>query len=379
MRLKRLSSIGWFSAVSVVLFLMCVSMTFWSIHRKPSISEAGDNPRFGTEESVVEQVDTAYVTNHDRTHVLVQTSTTTEENLDPQLACEGVQWWKIEHNEMIPKKCLDALDRRYLDEDSGCFTYGGLSFGKSISFHRVFVDPFGDRERVLQALQQAECWTDNDHWTKEARRQNCHSDSFVSYAISRHLCQKIETRNWENSLQFHWVKSKCREKDKVIDEAAYFEKLANSQLGGLVEKYYERMNVRPSVTTLLLLALVLNDETAIGLSFDDSNLWRKYAWKSPLSLMSMVPDWEELGIENYDAPEIDQRKALEIALDVAVGLEEVGVEPNWRNLVDASQRWVTTDTDTLQEAISELRHALDPIKNRSKLRAISEMERIATH
>ncbi|MCY4142639.1 MAG: hypothetical protein OXG08_02980 [Gammaproteobacteria bacterium] len=381
MRLRRLSAIGWISAVTVFLIFLFFSMAFWTFFNGPAIHETDDDIKVVTKEAMKEQVRTGHSFSSVPSPLPNKQAKLTGKTVDdPHSACEEVEWWKIEYSEEIPQKCLDALDRNYLDRDSGFFAFGGMSFGKSISFHRIFADPVGDRERVLQALQRADCWTTNDYWSEEGRRQRCHSDSFVSYGISLFLCRKIETRKWENSLQFHWVKAKCRDKNQLLDEESYFERLANSRLGSLVEEYYERTNVRPSVNALLLLAIELQDETAIGLSFDDGNLARKYAWKAPLEIMSMIPDWEELGLnEHLDLPIVDHREAIEIALNVAEGLEELGVEPNWYNLVETSRLWVTTDTDTMQDAITELRGTLDPINDKSKLRAIGQMESISIH
>ncbi len=379
MQLRRLSSIGRISAVSVFLMFVFVSLTLLTFLNEPTIPETDDDIRDITEESMDEQDRSDYSFNPVPSPQPSQHAKLTQKSVDDlHSACEGVEWRKIEHNDEIPKKCFDALDRNFLDRDSGSFAFGGMSFGKSISFHRIFADPVGDRERVLQALQRAECWTTNDYWSEEALRQGCHSDSFVSYGISLFLCRKFETREWENSLQVHWAKAKCRDKNELLDEESYYERLANSQLGSLVEEYYERTNVQPSVNALLLLAMELKDETAIGLSFDDGNLARKYAWKAPLEIMSMIPGWEELGVNEYlDLPIVDHREAVEIAINVAEGLEELGVEPNWYNLVETSQNWVTTDTDTFQDAITAHRSTLDPINDKSKLRAIDQMENIS--
>lgn len=380
MEMVRSSVLGWISITSVTVCILCGLLIYVAIHRGSSQQEEFDVRGYEIEESAEDQIDKGRSNLFEANSITDDKPTMTNDSLhsdDPHVACEGVQWWKVESEEMISESCFDALENKYLDADSGKFTFSGMSFGKTITYRRIFGDPVEDRELVLQALQRSDCWADEEYWDIEARRQHCHSNAFVSYGISLRLCQKVRSKTWRNanSLQGHWVKAMCQRKDELIDETAYFEDLVNSQLPKLMEKYYGQKEVRPFYNALLLLAMELLDETAVGLSFNDGELGRTFAWKKPLFVMKLVPNWENLGAsEDFKLPDIDHRRAIEIAVDVAVGLEELGVEPNWQNLVEQFPRWVTSTTDTHEEAIKELRSTFDPINDQAKLRALNKLE-----
>lgn len=378
MRLSLSLLVRWKLAFSVVLLafvliLICAALIFGS-----SRSEGQAAVEVGIEKTNDGSVGLGSINSRDQPLELTPVSSNAEsakDHLDPSVACAGVQWWKIEHEEMIPQNCFDALEYKFLDEDAGKFAFSGMSFGKTITFQRVFADPLGDIERVLEVLNRAECWTEEVYWSQAARRENCHSDSFVSYGILQTLCSYTDSKRWRISLQDRWVNARCHQLVEQVDGSMYQEKLSTSPLSNLMYKYYKRKSTSPVNHSLLLLAVELMDETAVGLSFDD-DLSDKFPWKSPLSVMWVIPHWDELGWLDPDKiPTIDHKRAMEVALDVAVGLEELGVEPNWKNLVDESLLWVTTDSDTFQEAIVELNASLDPISDHQKLLAIRMMER----
>ncbi len=378
MRLSLSLLARWKLAFSVVLLafvliLICGALIFGS-----SRSEGQAAVEVSAEKANEGNVGLGSISSRDQPLELTAVSSNAEsakDHLDPSVACAGVQWWKIEHEEMIPQNCFDALEYKFLNEDAGKYAFSGMSFGKTITFQRVFADPLGDIERVLEVLNRTECWTEEVYWSQAARRENCHSDSFVSYGILQTLCSYTDSKRWRTSLQDRWVNARCHQLVEQVDGSMYQEKLSTSPLSKLMYKYYKRKSTNPVYHSLLLLAVELMDETAVGLSFDDE-LSDKFPWKSPLSVMWVIPHWDELGWLDPDKiPTIDHKQAMEIALDVALGLEELGVEPNWINLLDESLLWVTTDTDTFQEAIVELSTTLDPINDHQKLRAMRTMER----
>lgn len=378
MRLSLSLLSRWKLGISFVL-LVALILIFGALFFGSSRFEEQTAAGVGTVKANVGSVGLGSISSRDQPLELATVSTngeSTKKHLDPSSACEGVQWWKIEREEEIPLTCFDALENRFLEEDAGKYTYSGMSFGKTITFHRIFADPMGDAERVLEALHRKECWTEEVYWSQSARRENCHSESFVSYGILQTLCSYMYTKRRRTSLQDHWVKARCYRMVDEFDKSIYVEKFSASPLSNLMEKYYEWEDIRSIRESVLLLAVEMIDETAIGLSFMDSELHRKYAWKERLPVMYLVPHWEELGwTENMELPKIDHKKAMEVALDVALGLEELGVEPNWKNLVNQSLLWITTDTDTFQDAIVELNATLDPISDHQKLRAMRTMER----
>lgn len=379
MRLSLSLLARWKLAFSVVLLAFVLILTCGALIFGSSRSEGQAAVDVSAEKANEGSVGLGSISSRDQPLELTAVSSNAEsakDHLDPSVACAGVRWWKIEHEEMIPKKCFDALEYKYLDEDAGKYASSGMSFGKTITFNRIFEDPMGDAERVLEALHCAECWTEEVYWSQSARRENCHSESFASYGILQSLCGYTDTKRWRTSLQDHWVKARCQRMIEEFDESIYLEKFSASPLSNLMQKYYEWGDIGSIHHSILLLAVEMIDETAIGLSFMDSELQRKYAWKGPLPVMWMIPHWDELGWgERIEVPEIDHKRAMEVALDVAVGLEELGVEPNWKNLVDESILWVTTDTDTFQDAINKLNATLDPIGDHQKLRAMRTMQR----
>lgn len=379
MRLNLSLLARWKLAFSVVLLLFILILICGALIFGSFASEEQAAVGVGTEKANEGSVGLGSISSRDQPLELATLSFSAEsdkDHRDPSVACAGVPWWKIEHEEMIPEKCFEALEYTFLPEDAGKYASSGMSFGKTITFQRVFADPVGDIERVLEALNRTECWTEEIYWSKSARRENCHSDSFVSFGISQSLCRYINGKRGRTSLQDHWVKARCHRMIDEFDMSIYLEKFSASPLSNLMQKYYDWGDIRSIHNSILLLAVEMIDETAIGLSFMDSELQRKYAWKRPLPVMWMIPHWDELGWgERIEVPEIDHKRAMEVALGVAVGLEELGVEPNWINLLDESLLWVTTDTDTFQEAIVELSTTLDPISDHRKLRAMRTMER----
>lgn len=379
MRLNLSLLARWKLAFSVVLLLFVLTMICGALIFGSSRYERHAEVEVGNANANEGSVGLGSISSRDQELELATPSTNAEsakDQRDPSIACSGVQWWKIEHEKMLPQECLDALEYKFLDEDAGKYAYSGMSFGKTIAFRRIFADPVGDIERVLEALHRNDCWSEEIYWSRSARRVNCHSESFVSYGIFQSLCDYIDMKRRRASLQDHWVKARCQRTNDGFEESIYLEKFSASPLSNLMQKYYEWGDIGSIHHSILLLAVEMVDETAIGLSFMDSELHRKYAWKRPLPVMRMIPHWDEIGlIERIEVPTIDHRQAMEIALDVALGLEELGVEPNWKNLVDESLLWVTTDTDTFQDAIVKLSTSVDPISDHRRLRAMRTMER----
>ena len=295
---------------------------------------------------------------------------------DWEIACTGVDWWAIAEGGDIPRECLNALDYLFLDEGAAQYAFG-MSFGLPISFRRVFSDPKQDQNRMLDALKQANCWEDLSEWSPQEHRRLCHADAFMSYSIALFLCKEKELQKWASATQDHWIRTKCQTMSDSIDDMDFRERSDNTPFLPILDRIYGRDETYPTYALLHLLAVFLGDPTALGLPLNAWLLSEKHPWRAGLILMS----YQQADAFHYETRmaygEFTYIQSLSIALDAAVGLSKLDVEPNWQNLMKESSRRVSSDEHSLQHAFLELGSALDPIDDREKLLALNRLEQVA--
>lgn len=122
----------------------------------------------------------------------------------------------------------------------------------------------------------------------------------------------------------------------------------------------------------------LGDETAVGLSMLQNGLLAKnhHVWRRNFSFAALAKHDAEW-VKIWGLPEFDIERTMSMALEIALGIQAVGVEPNWQNLVEEALTWTTTDEGSIQEAVLELGSDLDPLDDIEELRALDRFEQVA--
>ena len=103
--------------------------------------------------------------------------------------------WSAEfdgENPQISEECLSAFgeymkrEARVLGRES---ILQLIIFNDPMTYERIFRDPLGDRERVLEALSRPECqFTDNELIRWELK-ETCHADAFANYINFLRVCK----------------------------------------------------------------------------------------------------------------------------------------------------------------------------------------------
>lgn len=99
--------------------------------------------------------------------------------LDPRVVCQDPLG-------ELSDECLDALDAYFLDKSFVWQDFDWIPL--PLTYQRIFVDPSGDRERVLAALKRPECRLEEGtiRWDL---MESCHAESFANYANIVYFCQ----------------------------------------------------------------------------------------------------------------------------------------------------------------------------------------------
>lgn len=295
---------------------------------------------------------------------------------DWEVACAGVDWWEVAAEGEILEECLNALDHLYLEEEAGQFAFN-VSFGQPITFGRIFANPENDRNRVIDALQLAQCWEETQEWNSLEKTRLCYTDSFVSYSIFLFLCEEKELETFASARQDHWIRAKCQNLESSNEALEFSKVISGTPFFKLLDQLYGRDETYPTYTLLHLLAVFLGDPTALGLPVNAWLLSEKHPWRLSLTIMAYQQHDKLPGQLSSAYGDISNIQSLRMALNVAVGLRELEVEPNWQNLLQMSQLLAKSSEDSLQDAFIELGSSLNPIDDREELLALDSLEQVA--
>ena len=384
MRLRFLSRVGWIAA-AIAVCIVLTALTFVTLNNHSSESNPATEETVFAEGATAVPLKASTLARVDQTPPAQGTApfATEGEIYDVDLACDGVAWWENSEDTSISADCFDALNQHYIDKDAATFGFSGASFGDPISFRKIFMDPKSDRERILSVARVDECWTEDGWRSQEERRQVCHADSFVNYGMLMYLCEQGSFRRsrhnrfYEKAMIEHWILAKCLNKDKAFEESYYSEILNSPSFLDLMKHQYGNEVKHPDFSTLLTLAANMGHKVALGLPVLELGLMEKHPWRNRLGFMALFSDEEFRLRSAIELDDIHQVQSLSFVLEVAVELQEEGVEPNWPNLLRKSQDWVTSKEDSLQEAIIELNNTLDPVDDAARLKALDKIERVA--
>lgn len=99
-----------------------------------------------------------------------------------------------------------------------------------MTYERVFSDPVGDFERIMDALSREECRRVNQSEVNSEIADSCHADAFTNFAVFFNDCHQrsaekhfarwqhsLKKATWQDYLANRWVDSKREEFDSVFE------------------------------------------------------------------------------------------------------------------------------------------------------------------
>lgn len=89
---------------------------------------------------------------------------------------------------VLSEECLRSLDAYFLDRPFSWKDFEWLRF--SMTYRRIFADPEGDIDRVIDALARPECRLDEGEIRWDLK-ESCYAESFANYANFLDSCQYV--------------------------------------------------------------------------------------------------------------------------------------------------------------------------------------------
>lgn len=258
--------------------------------------------------------------------------------------------------DLISKECELAFNR-YLDSNGlgqdGVFQL--LSTENPMSYHRVFANPSGDRDLVLDALSKEECRFESADLFRLDLKDKCHAQAFANHMQFLRLCHaennptirliydmlsvdllrtrrgepqiqlSIDTEEmihntWIKYLENKWVNTEC---NKYRDNEQLFTLVKNqhsqtyewlhsiaTRLGE--DQHWDELKVSPILNTLRAISARLGDEWAM---IADTPVEIKMQWYAFIQ-------HEQIGLTQFKN-----------GIKLVVLLQDLNIEINWKRLV----------------------------------------------
>ena len=261
-----------------------------------------------------------------------------------------------------------------------------LVLDKPMDFERVFDDPAGDLERIIESLGRPVCRLEEGVGVNWELKETCHADAFLNYAEFHKFCRdnyshiywnswpgrkpmtdsqryKLE---WQRLQEMHWLEERCEEFGELDlalepDRESYPEEFA--WLAAFTE---QRSKAKFTLDTLQELSARLGDEAAALI--DTGQFFGSF-----VSLFASDP-WKQI-----NSKEPLSKERMQGAIDLVIRLEREEIKFNWEWLVE---HLCSTDEDDadLQEpscrtVINEL--YFEDMVSGPTLEAVSKFERVA--
>ena len=298
--------------------------------------------------------------------------------------------------EKFSAECQSALDDHFAElplEPSGT---SWIRQPNRLTYGRVFEDPIGARNRVIESLQREDCQLEDEDGARWDLKETCHADAFANLSVFLWTCSK--SRNLErlssaivdpssiahlasdpqrynsimrsrimNLLESRWISGQC-DNYEVSEiqigeqrDQKWYEMLRSTanRLGDI----WPQSSTVPEVFVLKSMAARFGDESAAVLyhspwSSGKGDSWRKHIrsvwpWKS---MLEEIRGNTMLAV--IDGPPTTSRR-LHLGVSVAVSLLESGLEFDWKRLVRKVCTRKNPEQATCQLAIEELSLSLD--------------------
>ena len=332
----------------------------------------------------------------------------TEQNLDLIAACP-------QPHENDSEECLRAMGVRIRDWPLEFPDTTWISLPNRLTLGRALRDPYGDRARVVEALQQEECLLESGETVRWDLKDSCHSDAFANLSVFLWACNEprdlqelyedvVENREkahqestnsqrWKSNLQSsiirllraRWLNDKCdnyQVSELRFDESRDKEqhkllKATASRLGEI----WDRPPHVPETFVLKALAARLGDESAamqyhcLSMNRANADSWEKHinkVWPWRKTLREIEGDGIYFIVDG--APKTAKR--LRLGVSIAVSLQSSKLDFDWNFLVGEVCKREKPDDSTCQEAIAELKGSLD-WDRKDELQALDKFETVS--
>lgn len=313
---------------------------------------------------------------------------------------DQVGYWEIitELEDLVSKECELAFSR-YLESNG--FGQDGvlqlISTEKPMSYHRVFTSPSRDLSLVLDALSNEECRLEGTDPIRLDLKDTCHAQAFANHMQFLTLCHgksyplftlmddmrsvdflhtlkedpknhfKYDTKKsvhntWIKYLENKWVNTEC---NKYRDGKQLFTLIRNqhseayerlhsiaTRLGE--DQHWDDLKVSPVLNTLRAISARLGDEWAM-ITYSPAKIYTQ---------------WNKF--KKHDQISLTQFKD---GINLVVLLEDLGIEINWKRLV---QHLCTRKDDGLdcQQMLEQL-NAEVTAYDTQRLNILDNIERVA--
>lgn len=228
-----------------------------------------------------------------------------------------------------------------------------LVLDEPMNFERVFGDPAGDLERIVEALARPECRLEDGVVVNWELKETCHADAFLNYAEFHYFCHDNNVNifwdsfpsfkdltnsqryklEWQTLQEMNWLKDQCDEVRNSVPELgseSYPEEFA--WLQALWDQRSEFVKQEDSggfgtnsylavIDTLRELAARLGDESAALL--DTGQFFGSF-----ISVLASDP-WKQI-----NSKESLSKERLQSAIDLVIYLEQENIDFNWEWLVE---------------------------------------------
>lgn len=346
-----------------------------------------------------------------------------EENL--WQVCPVHEWSEnFSVNEEIPKiseECLSAFGE-YMKREQRVLGHNNIMqlvlFDEPMTYVRIFHDPHGDRERVLEALSRPECqFADGESTPRWDLKEPCHADAFANYFNILRVCRSggEYLQNWlafgggddpvvwsdprpipsyelaeedrlsllKTHLEASWVFDQCERsglrhinfEPDAADEDLYQKlSLVGERING--PNRYSWGDEGLAQLYLLGIAAYLGDE------------WATHEYRGPhrsrsgwVHHVETHHPWrtETEHLKEFQSKPLSVQQVID-AVDLVFALEDGEVSFDWKYLVDALCRYTPEETGAItncQDVIEQLDHTLDPVIHQRYVSVLAKFRAVA--
>ena len=259
-----------------------------------------------------------------------------------------------------------------------------------MTFDRVFSDPAGDLERIVDALSRPECLIEDDSKVNWEKKDYCHASAFTNFAVFTDACHSrsaeqylSKTQNslsaavWGNYLSYRWIDIQCREFDvelKQDDEnfldhwkSMFSHRVEGHDPDSQQDEDRPRITYRFDPLRLLVRGASLGDEAA---SLTDQGLY----YGPFVQIFFINPTWKDLSEQKPL-----NKERLRQAFNFVLYLEsiELDFDLDWfvKHLVTSNQSDVRSENQSLRSLIYDF-YTVDKISG-SQLEVLNRIKSIA--
>lgn len=408
----------WWIAGALLIFLLAlgwiVSHTWLGNQEILESSRVDDSAKIATEQI------------EDR-HQGAQVGTSEELSSDEQVNLIDLLEACSELARELSEECLKALDAYFSQKPLVHTALSWVKFPNALTYATIFSDPSGDRARVFAALQNPECRFEDGESIRVDLKETCDAEAFARFSKFLEICEfggdlgdsreiqfmiledyfqelKVEEPNVEEivsgyvsqkftieidltrterlgrekSLETWWREERCTEHLGQVLAARntrQTELLKEIGLGFNIDPISDTvMGVSPDTGYIGSFRVLRAIAHRLGADETVSSTYRPYLGTSDIEWDNHVSEtrpwldpWEKmLGKPSRVA-------GVQVAIDLALSLEDIGAEFDWDYLVERVCGKYSSDKTSCQTSLDRVSQTTEWTEKR-KLQALDEFE-----